>query len=70
MIDDEAFPCYKCGVNSWTSCKHRKVERAQPVQGPVYDRREAYVKGSGGGRYSVRPTLGNGANLKRRKKLK
>ena len=41
-------PCFMCGVNAWTSCKHRKAEREAPVV-----KREKSLSISGGGCYKI-----------------
>lgn len=63
MID--GAPCPKCGVNSWTDCEHRKATGTKPAHVEYTDKRE---KISGGGRYNVKPTAGNGRNFKASKK--
>jgi len=66
-IEESASPCYKCGVNSWTSCKHRTVERTQPDIKEEVDKAEVFRKASGGGRYTIKPSAGNSVNFKRLK---
>lgn len=51
MTTDTAT-CFKCGANAWTSCKHREAHREKPEFVDAPDKREAYVKASGGGRFS------------------
>lgn len=53
---DEGYPCSYCGVNAWTSCKHREAipkpqiaNKAEYTMPPTHEHK--IKKMSGGGQY-------------------
>lgn len=48
MGEETGAPCWKCGVNAWTSCKHREAYREPPKPD-----KETRQRISGGGSYRI-----------------
>lgn len=64
-------PCFKCGVNGWTSCQHRPAYMEKPKHIDEPDKVNKQVVFSGGGRYKMTSLYtGNGYNFRRRKRVR
>lgn len=51
-MTDPGYPCYHCGANAWTACKHRPATMMEPVRPHIRNVREAATAAS---RYNMPP---------------
>lgn len=54
-------PCFKCGVNTWTSCKHREAYAKQPK----HTESKPTMRIAGGGSYKISRFENNADKIRR-----